>query len=294
MPSTTVEVTSRRFAVPLDCPCCGATPDTELAVPLARAARDRATADSAHSMDFPYCRHCVEHVDRWESAGVMSAGLIVLGLVVGGVVIALASVPLGIAAAVTAIAIAAAIAATRRAQAKQAMRESCSSPGKAIAYLGWSGSSSGFAFESLSYAAKFADQNADKLVEDPRIRKLLEQYKLARIAVPTPAAAVATIPPPLDVGEWIAKLAKTPGRVARRGALTRALDMFHDPKERDQVVRAVSAIEIAALLAPADSLPAGERQRLVRQVIEQVRKDNIPDALQQEMLRELEDRLGRL
>src|SRR5690349_3630999 len=95
---TTVEVASRRFAVPLDCPCCGATPDTELAVPLARAARDRATGDSARSMDFPYCRHCVDHVDRWESAGVMSAGLIVLGVAAGVAVVAVATVPLGIAA----------------------------------------------------------------------------------------------------------------------------------------------------------------------------------------------------
>ena len=293
--TTTVELTSRRFSVPLDCPCCGATPDTEIPVPVARTARDRATADSARSVEFPYCRHCVDHVARWESAGVLSAGLIVLGLVAAAAVAAGSGVPLGIGVGVAALVIAIALAASRRAQARHGMRESCSTPGKAIAYLGWSGTSSGFQFASLPYAAKFADQNASKLVEDPRIRKLLDQYKLARLAVPTPAAAVSVIPPPLDVGEWIAKIAKTPGRVARRAALSRALDAFREPREREQVIRAVSAIEIAALLAPLDSVASGpEKQRALRQVIEQVRYDNIPDELQQEMLRDLEDRLSRL
>ena len=254
----------------------------------------RAAADTARAVDFPYCRHCVEHVERAESAGVMSAGLIVIGLLAGAALALVTSVLLGVAAFATSIVVAAAIAASRRAQARHGMRESCSSPGKAVEYLGWTGTASGFRFESLSYAAKFADQNADKLVEDPRIRKLLEQYKLARIAVPTPATAVQTIPPPLDAGAWIARLAQTPGRVARRAAVARALDSFRDPREREQVVRAVAAIELAALLAPLDRLSAvADRQRLLRDGIEQVRHDNIPDALQQEMLKGLEERLGR-
>jgi len=294
MQGTKVEVTSRRFAVPLDCPCCGATPDAEISVALARRARDRASSDSARGVDFPYCRFCVDHVERWESGGVVSAGLIVLGLVVGAGVAAVSSPVIGVTAAVAAIVFAAVLATSRRGQAKRAMRESCSAPGRAIEYLGWDGSASGFRFDSISYAAKFAEQNSSKLVEDPTIRKLLERYKLARIAVPTPAAAVA-IPPPLDVGDWIAKIAKTTGRVARRGELSRALEAFREPREREQVIRAVSAIELAALLAPLEQLAsAADKQRHLRTAIEQVRYDNIPDELQQEMLRDLEGRLSRL
>ncbi|HEY1554066.1 MAG TPA: hypothetical protein VGF94_04485 [Kofleriaceae bacterium] len=293
MEGTLVEVASRRFAVPLDCPCCGATPDTEISVPIARSARDRASADSARGVDFPYCAHCVAHVARWDSAGVASSGIVVIGIVAGGAIAAASSPAIGVTVALAGIVFAVVIATSRRAQAKRAVRESCSAPGKAIAYLGWSGSSSAFRFESISYAAKFAEQNAAKLVENPAIRKLLERYKLARIAVPTPAAAVA-IPPPLDVGDWIAKIAKTSGRVARRSALARALEAFREPREREQVVRAVSAIELAALLAPLEHLTGADKQRHLRAAIEQVRYDNIPDELQQELLRDLEDRLSRL
>jgi hypothetical protein len=224
---------------------------------------------------------------------VASSGIVVIGIVAGGAIAAASSPAIGVTVALAGIVFAVVIATSRRAQAKRAVRESCSAPGKAIAYLGWSGSSSAFRFESISYAAKFAEQNAAKLVENPAIRKLLERYKLARIAVPTPAAAVA-IPPPLDVGDWIAKIAKTSGRVARRSALARALEAFREPREREQVVRAVSAIELAALLAPLEHLTGADKQRHLRAAIEQVRYDNIPDELQQELLRDLEDRLSRL
>jgi hypothetical protein len=132
------------------------------------------------------------------------------------------------------------------------------------------------------------------LVENPWLRKLLESYKLARIAVPTPAQAVAIIPPPLELGDWIAKIAKLPGRVARRSAFARALDAFPEgAREREQVIRAVSAVEVAALLAPLAQLQSpGDRDRYLRAVIEQVRHDNIPEQLQEAMLRDLEDRLG--
>ena len=290
---TPVEITSRRYVIPADCPCCGATPDTEIAVPIARAARDRATPDSARTADFPYCQYCVEHVSRWESAGTLSAGLIVTGIIAGIVIAVAASVPIGIGVAIALVAVALLLATSRRTQARHGMRESCSTPGKSVAFLGWNGSSSGFIFESISYAAKFAEQNTSKLVEDPRLRKLLERYKLARIAVPTPAAAVTAIPPPLEVAEWVAKIAKTPGRVARRTAVVRALDAFKESKEREQIIRAVSALEVAALLAPLDRMPGGDRQRYLRDAIQQVRYDNIPEELQQEMLRELEDRLAK-
>jgi len=73
-PATVVEVKGRELAIPFDCPCCGATPDTEVAVPLARASRSRA-ANSAMAIDFPYCRACVAHVTRWESGRIMLTGL---------------------------------------------------------------------------------------------------------------------------------------------------------------------------------------------------------------------------
>jgi hypothetical protein len=292
---TNVEVAARTFAVPLDCPCCGAAPDAELVVPIAPDARGRAADDSARAVDFPYCRGCVAHVGRWESAGLMSAGVIVLGVLAGIAGAVISGPVLGLVLVVASLPLALVLASARRAQARRAMREACSSPGKAVTYRGWTGSASCFSFESINYAAKFAEQNTPHLVEDARIRKLLERYKLARIAVPTPAAAVAAIPPPLDVGDWIAKLAGTSGKVARRAALVRALEVLHEPREREQVLRAVGAIELAGLLAPLDKMTsAAERGRHLQRALAQVRADNLPAELQHAVVRELEDRIAKL
>jgi hypothetical protein len=278
--ATHVEVSSRCFALPLECPCCGAGADTELSVPLSREAHGRAAADSARAVDFPYCRACVAHVRGWESAGLVSAGVIVAAIVISLAVTALSGPAFGLGVLGAGVVLAVVLASSRRSHAKRRMGEACSSPGKALAYLGWSGSASGFSFESMSYAAKFAEQNSTQLVEDPRVRTLLDRYKLARIAVPTPAAAVVALPAPLDVGDWVTRLASTPGRVARRAALGRALDMLHEPKQREQLIRAVAAIELAALLAPLGGNPtAADKARHVQRAIEQVRADNVPDEL---------------
>jgi hypothetical protein len=254
--------------IPLDCPCCGALADGELAIPLGARAGASAAPDSARFAHFPYCHHCIDHVARWDGAGVVSAGLVVLGVVGGGVAAAARSAVLGVSAAIVAIAIAAAIAASRRAGARLAMREACSSPGKAIQYLGWSGMASGFAFESRAYAGKFAEQNVAKLV--------------------------AVIPPPLDVAGWIGRISRAPGRVARRMSLLQALDALHEPHEREQLIHAIAALELAALLAPIDRLPSpGARKRHLRDAITEVRADNLPEELQREVLRDLEERWSR-
>jgi hypothetical protein len=286
--ATTVEVAARTFALPADCPCCGATPDTEMTVPLSRRARDRAAADSARSIEVPYCRQCAAHTAAWDSAGVLSSGLIVIGLGAGAAVIVASSTVLGLAVIGAGVAIALAVAATRRTQAKHGCRESCSSPHLAVAYLGWTGTSTGFSFESIAYAAKFAEQNQPKLVEDPRVRTLLDRYKLARIAVPTPAAAVQAIPPPPDAAEWMARLAAMPGRVARRASLSRALEVLTEPRERQQVVRAVAAIELATLMSPIERLHGPARERALRAAQAHVRADNLPDELREVLLRDLE------
>src|SRR3569623_3419628 len=72
-----VQVTGRRFAMPFECPRCGAPPDTELHLPRARGAH--AAPDSATAIDFPYCSRCMRHAEAWDHAGVGSAFELVLG-----------------------------------------------------------------------------------------------------------------------------------------------------------------------------------------------------------------------
>jgi hypothetical protein len=58
------------------------------------------------------------------------------------------------------------------------------------------------------------------------------------------------------------------------------------------VLRAVSAIELAALLAPLDRMTStADRARHLQGALDRVRADNLPDELQEALLRELEERL---
>src|SRR5512142_356804 len=123
-----VEVSSRKFGVPLECPCCGAAPDTDMQL---RAA-------SGQTLDVPYCRKCAEHVHAWESAGVASTGVAVLGILIGIVLAVATKVLLAIGAFALTASIAWWLRSSKRQAAKAACGPSCATPNVALAYLGWS------------------------------------------------------------------------------------------------------------------------------------------------------------
>jgi len=288
-----VEVGARRFAVPFECPCCGAAPDSELGIPLTPV-KDRPVApETAHELGFPYCRACIEHALRWDSSTNVETGVKVLGLLVG-LALGLA-IHLAVGAIVVAVAIGLAVllGRARRAQAKAACGPACASPGVAVAYHGWSGNASTLVFESHVYAARFAEQNGPKLVNtSAQLRKVLEGHKLARLAVPTPAAAVRTLPAAADVSEWIARIEGTPGRVARLDLLQRALDACPDAADRQALIAAASRLEVTALVAKIAPLSGSTKTRAVQKAIVETRADNIPEELRDEVVRQLETRLA--
>ena len=290
-----VEVSSRTFAVPFECPCCGAVPDAEVTIPLTRGGSvDR--AQSARGIEFPYCKRCVAHSLQWESAGLVAAA-VTLGGIVGGVVVAAATkVGYGVILLAVAAASGAAIRALKRSRAKAGLGPSCAAAGKAVTYFGWANAVSAFSFESPSYAARFAEQNAQILANaSPQLRTLLEGFKIARLQVPTPAAPAGVVPPPLTVIEWITKIERAPGRVARRTALARALDMFPEPPARTQVLEAATREELAPYLRQLDASPDGASQRgLLDKAIAEVLADNLPEPLQRAVLAALEERARRL
>jgi hypothetical protein len=289
-----VEVSAKRFAVPFECPCCGAAPDTEMTIPLANA-RPHAP-ESARGLGFPYCRKCEQHVTHWEAAGVGATGVMVLG-VIGGVILAVTTrVVFGLAVLGAAIPLALALRSIRRSQAKEGCGPSCATPGKALQYLGWSGNVSAFQFASLVYAARFAEQNSKILVNiSSQLRQLLEGHKIARLAVPTPAAAHVVVPAAPSVLDWIARIQSSRGGVARRNSLLRALEAVHDPREREEVLQAASRIEVAAILAKVDALASSiAKKRELQNAIAAIRVDNMPEELQDAELRQLEARLKEL
>ncbi len=287
MAAVTVELAGRKFTVPFECPCCGAVPDAELRV---------TSRTTGQGLDFPYCARCVEHADRWDRSGVPSAGVMVLAIagtigtaIVGAFVVA-ASVFVGGAA------LGVLLRSSRRAAAKAACGESCASPAVALVYLGWSGATSGFSFASPTYAARFADANPALLANvTPQLRKLIDGYHKARLAVPTPAVAAGVAPPPLTAREWLARVESTAGTVARRIALARALEMVEDAQPRRELIHAVARLELEPLYARLqhETRPAAKRA-LLAAAIEQLRTDNIADELEAAELEKLEDRLAEL
>lgn len=288
-----VEVSSRRFAIPLECPCCGATTENETTIGVTRTPGKR-VADE-RGLDFPYCARCLAHATAWETAGVGSAGVMLVGIVAAVALAFLTRLSIGLAAFALVIPIAAGLRQSRRSAAKSACGPSCASPGKALAYFGWSGNERTFSFESPTYAARFGEQNQKHLVNvSPQLTKILEGLRIARLTVPTPAAANLVVPPPASLSEWIARIESQPGPVARRSTVQRALDSTPDPEGRRELLAAACRIELAPVLARVDATEnPGARKQLLLQAIAEISADNILEELQAAELRELEARLAR-
>ncbi len=290
MSGVLVEVSSRRFAIPHECPCCGAIPDAELAVPVTGK---RATRTSASAMDMPSCKRCNAHIDASEAAGVASAAVLLVGLVTA-IIATIVLGPIGLFALPVAVALAFVLV-TRRRRAAELMRgPSCAAAGKAIAYLGWNGTTTAFELASPTYAARFAEHNEKILhAPTPRLRTLLEGHARARVAVPSAVAPVAE--PPSTLEAWIAKLSAATGPAGRRHLMVRALGAFTDDGSRAALVEAAAKIDLAptyAKLAKASSLE--DRAKVLAEAIARVTADNVPELLQDYELRELEKKLNSL
>src|SRR5678816_4131991 len=117
-----VEVSSRKYGLPYECPCCGASPpDGEMRVP----------SETGHALDAPYCKKCIGHVEAWEWAGIRA-----MAIAVGGLVAAIVLV--------VAIAAAAVLRSSGKAKARAACGASCASPALALSYRGWNGTTHSF------------------------------------------------------------------------------------------------------------------------------------------------------
>jgi hypothetical protein len=295
MSGVVIEVSARKFSIPFECPCCGAAADADLEIPATRTGKQVAR-ETTRALDFPYCRRCIDHVTAWESAGVASAGVMLLGIIAAIVVAIAVMIVLGVVMFIVAIPLAWMVRTSNRAKAKARCGPSCAAPGKAVTYLGWTGNVSSFAFESPTYAARFAEHNTKVLINvSAQLERLLEAHRVARLAVPTPAAAHMVVPPPPNTREWIARIEAQTGPIARRNTLSHALEVIHDSSDRKLLVQAASRVELAAVLAKVERLAsAGAKKTVLLRAIEEIRWDNIPDELQEAELRQLEGRLRDL
>jgi hypothetical protein len=303
-----VEVSARKFSVPFECACCGGgEPEGEITASHTRRTGVRVIRETTRGLNFPYCHRCLAHAKLWQSAEGVKTGILIIGAV-GGIVIGLATggVP-GFIAFLISIPLALIFAARRRREAIASCNPMCATPDVAVCHLGWSGSIVTFSFAAPPYAAKFALGNSKNLINvSPELRRLLQQPppNPPRAIAPPPSDAAARMPARVPVRpkssqdpvlEWIARIEGYKGPVARRNALERALTEIEDPKGRAQLVLAASRIEVAAVLDKVDSLTStAAKKRHLQKAITDIRSDNIPDELQAEELRQLEERLRSL
>jgi len=279
MRGVVVEISAQRFGIPFECPCCGVPPTTEVRV-------------GHRGVLFPYCKRCVAHAQAQDSSGVASALVMVLTIVVAiGLAFAVS-----IFAALPVFAVGATIAwavrVAKRAKAGAMRGESCASTGIAVTTQG----PRSFTFESPTFAARFAVENKAVLANPSmQLQKLLDGYHRARLAVPTPAVATGTAPPPMDAKGWLARVESTEGVFARRVQLGRALEMIEDPPARRELIQTVARLELATVLDKVTraSSSAGKRE-LLEAALAHVRDDNLSEELQGAMVKELETRLAEL
>jgi len=290
MAGVVVEISSRRFQVPFECPCCGAVPDSELAVAVARSNEHVVSPDSARHLEFPYCARCVSHVMTWDLAGVVSAALMLAGILASLALVFANHVVTGVGFFLLMFGVASAQLAWRRRRARAACSAACAAPGCAVAYLGWSGTTSSFVCRSPTYTARFAEHNLPALANvSPQLAHLLEGLRVARLAVPTPAAT--SLAPSLDARGWLAQIEHAPTRVARRHHLRAALQLVHDPAAQQDLLAAATRADLAPVLARLDRLTVAARRAYVETQMAAVRADNLPAELEQAELELLKAQL---
>jgi hypothetical protein len=285
-----LELCSREFTYPDECPCCGAIPDLELAIPLVIQERTRRD-ESPEEIPFVYCAECIDHVSVWRTGSMVSSVTTALGIVACFVLVIVESALTGMAALGVAVAFAVVEKSIITSHARSRSKQSCACVEYAVTYGGWSGSTTMFAFESPAYAASFAEHNRMSLVGSAEPLRLLEAHEIARRHVPTPAAPLRVLPQPHDARGWSNYIANRPNRITRRVALKRALDVVADESDRTTLVEAVSRSELAPIFDELDQLGIAGRRRRLQRALAMARFDNMPNALRVAQIRELERRL---
>ncbi|CAN5812688.1 hypothetical protein BH11MYX2_BH11MYX2_30980 [soil metagenome] len=288
MPGVLVEVSSRIFSVPQECPCCGAAPNTEIRV---RRTGSRASSNSATSFDVVYCAKCLAHVAAFEGAGLWSAGLLATGLL-AAIVLAIFVSLAGLLALPIAVLLAFVFTTRRRHAARKSCGPSCATTGKALAYLGWNGTTTALELASPTYAARFAEANTELLVAPtPRLRQLVEGLRIARLAVPTPATAVHVVPEPPTASEWVAQLENASGPAMRRQILVRALAATTKGNARAELISGAVRIDLASTHKALAGAGREAQAKLLGAAIARVTADNLPAPVKEAALESLEARL---
>ena len=297
-----IDVSARTIRFPSNCCCCGGYADTEVEVSNTRYTGKRVVRSTTKGWHIPYCRRCTEHVRMWDKRG--AGGFVVLGLILS-LATCIAAWPLAIVILVSSIIVALIVGSRREAAAKAACSPDCACPGNALEYRGWSGSIHSFEIQSRDYAASFMLANGPKLVNvrQDAATLLSETTCLgaAPSSMPLPKLLTSSESPKAgddESGEflkWVSKIESLKGPASRRAALDAGLQALRTEEGRKRLLVEASKIEAQAALDKADSLKMRQaKKRTIQAALDAIRSDPVPDELQQEQIRWLEEALAEL
>jgi len=170
-----VDVSGFRFAFPNECACCGATPDSVLAVSATRSRGNRVVHTETKQWEVPYCGRCIEHIRAIHAAHSLAKLLSFLSLLAGGIVGFAVSPFFGVSVGILALFGTVVLLSKQAGHIRaECGAYSCVDAKEAIAYLGWQGTLHRFEISSQRFACHFMKANQSKLVNvSPEARRLL-------------------------------------------------------------------------------------------------------------------------
>lgn len=306
-----VSVSAQRVSIPHQCACCGDNPDTEITVSASRTTGKRVVHTRTNSWAFPYCSRCLQHVAVYNSRNLIGFLGVILGLIL--LLVLRQNLFLGILALLVCTIPAILVQRTKNRERQEKLKElvsaNCTTPARAVTYIGWQGSVQHFDFASQEYATKFMRANQSKLINiSPEARQLLLQPVTTNLTKGIPASG---LPEPFrlqasDRGQsaptsdeillkWINKIESLKGPAARRTAVEAALRSLQNEEQRKRLLLEASRIEVDATLGKVDSLKtASAKKRTLQNAIQELKSDLVPDELQAQLLEMLESELHNL
>jgi hypothetical protein len=159
-----VDVSGAILSFPVECACCGASPDSDLTISARRSWGKRVIHTEARAWEIPYCTSCLEHVRRSRDAGTFARAATVMSLGAAALVGYLEAVYWGIGVAVGLIALTIFIYGRLLKRAESHSGHGCVGLDQAISYGGWSGSLHSFEITSSKFARDFMLINERRLV----------------------------------------------------------------------------------------------------------------------------------
>src|SRR5664280_10624 len=146
-----IYLSGRKFTFPLQCACCGGTPETTLTVFCGKSTGKRVVHTTVNTWDFPYCKQCIEHIRVAKNASVGAILIIAVSAIVAGY-FGQFTVMSTYAWIIVAAGSAGGFCLYNNLMRKARRNLNCVSTGNAVNYLGWQRSCHEFEVISSKYA----------------------------------------------------------------------------------------------------------------------------------------------